>query len=135
MASQTITQDDPIFPVPKHIAENAKCTNEQYLAMYKHSIEDPEGFWGEHGKRLDWFKPYTKVKNTIFSKDQVDIRWFEDGVLNVSYNCIDRHLPDKANDVAIIFEGDNPSDHYSLTYAQLADHVGRMANVMKKLVV
>ncbi|MEO0411702.1 MAG: acetate--CoA ligase [Pseudomonadota bacterium] len=133
MASQHAAKDDPMYRVPQHIADNTKCTNEQYLAMYKRSIEDPEGFWAEHGKRLDWFKPYTQVKNATFTKDDVDIRWFEDGVLNVSYNCIDRHLPEKANDVAIIFEGDNPSDHYSITYAQLSDHVGRMANVMKKL--
>jgi len=133
MASAKPIQQDPVYAVPQHIAENAKCNNAQYLEMYQASVDNPEAFWGEHGKRLDWFKPYTKVKNTVFSKDKVDIRWFEDGELNVAYNCIDRHMPEKANDVAIIFEGDNPSDHYSVTYAQLADHVGRMANVMKKL--
>lgn len=119
--------------VPAATLARTLCTNERYLAMYEASLADPEAFWGEHGKRLDWMTPYTKVKNTYFGKDDVTIKWFEDGVLNVSANCIDRHLPHRANDTAILFEGDNPSDHYSISYGQLANHVGRFANVLKKL--
>jgi acetyl-CoA synthetase len=133
MANDTATTQDPVYPVPAAALERTLCNNERYLEMYQQSVESPEAFWGEHGKRLEWIKPYTQVKNTHFGTDEVSIKWFEDGVLNVSANCIDRHLPERANDTAIIFEGDNPSDHYAVTYGQLANHVGRFANVLKKL--
>jgi len=133
MATATPIMEDPIYAVPSHTLARTKCTNQQYLDMYQASSDDPEAFWGAHGKRLDWIKPYTTVKNTVFGKDDVSIKWFEDGVLNVSANCIDRHLPERANDTAIIFEGDSPAEHYSITYGQLANHVGRFANVLKKL--
>jgi acetyl-CoA synthetase len=93
-------------------------------------LVDPEKFWGKHGKRIDWFKPYTKVKNTSF-KGKVSIKWFEDGVTNVSYNCIDRHLKKRGNQTAIIWEGDNPYDDKKITYNELYDQVCRLANVMK----
>ena len=99
--------------------------------MYQRSVSDPEGFWGEHGKRIDWFKPYAKVKDTSFDLHNVSIKWFEDGVTNVAHNCIDRHLPTRANQTAILWEGDDPSKSKAITYAELAERVGRFANVLK----
>ncbi|MGF1562212.1 MAG: acetate--CoA ligase, partial [Geminicoccaceae bacterium] len=121
-----------VFPVPETIAQTAHVTNDQYLAMYKQSIEDPEGFWAEHAKRLTWFKEPTKIKSVDFY-EPVSIKWFEDGVLNVSYNCIDRHLPKRANQTALIFEGDSPNVSRHITYAELKDHVCQVANVLKDL--
>ena len=100
--------------------------------MYAQSVADPDAFWSEHGKRIDWFKPFTKVKNTSFGPDEVAIKWFEDGVTNVAYNCIDRHLPKRAQQTAIIWEGDDPAQSRNITYAELAEKVGRLANVLKK---
>ena len=111
--------------------KRALIDNETYLKWYKDSVKDPDKFWGKHGKRLDWFKPYTKVKNTSFEGD-VSIKWFEDGVINVAYNCIDRHLKKRGDQVAIIWEGDNPYDDRKITYNELYDHVCRLANVLKK---
>ncbi len=122
--------DQSIFPVPASAKEGTLCTNEQYLAMYKQSVDDPEGFWAEHGKRIDWMKPYTKVKNTDFTGD-IKIKWFEDGTLNASANCIDRHLPEKKDDVALIWEGDNPAESAHITYGALYENVCRFANVLK----
>ena len=102
-----------------------------YQKWYEQSVKNPDAFWGEHGKRLDWFKPYTKVKNTSFT-GKVAIKWFEDGQLNVSYNCIDRHLKKRGDQVAIIWEGDNPYDDKKITYKELYGHVCRLANVLKK---
>ncbi len=110
--------------------ENALIDNETYLEWYENSIKDPEKFWEKHGKRIDWFTPYTKVKNTSFEGD-VSIKWFEDGVTNVSYNCIDRHLEKRGDQTAIIWEGDNPYDDRKITYRELHDRVCRLANVMK----
>ncbi len=102
----------------------------EYEALYKRSIQDPEGFWGDTGNRIDWFKKPTKIKNTSFDGD-VSIKWYEDGFLNASYNCIDRHLPAKANDTALIFEGDDPNNSYHVTYATLKDKVCQLANALK----
>jgi acetyl-CoA synthetase len=110
--------------------KHALIDNEAYLKMYKQSVKDPDKFWAKHGKRIDWFKPYTKVKNTSFTGN-VPIKWFEDGVTNVSYNCIDRHLKKRGDQTAIIWEGDNPYDDKKITYKELYDHVCRLANVMK----
>src|SRR5881227_4486034 len=99
--------------------------------MYRRSIDDPKGFWAEHGKRIDWFKPFSKVKNSSFDPHNVSIKWFEDGVTNVAYNCIDRHLPKRANQVAIIWEGDDPRDDKRVTYQELHDEVCRMANILR----
>ncbi len=122
-----------IYPVPAHIKNAALVDNEKYNTMYKQSIEDPEGFWAEHGKRLDWFTPYSKVKNTSFDKGHINIKWYEDGYLNASYNCIDRHLKTKADKVALIWEGDDPSQSENITYQQLHDEVAKFANGLKKL--
>ena len=111
--------------------KNALIDNETYLKWYAQSVKDPEKFWAKHGKRIDWFKPYTKVKNTSF-KGKVAIKWFEDGVTNVSHNCIDRHLKKRGDQVAIIWEGDNPYDDKKITYRELHGHVCRLANVMKE---
>ncbi len=111
--------------------KNALIDNETYLKWYKESVKNPEKFWGKHGKRIDWFKPYSKVKNTSF-EGKVSINWFEDGLTNVSYNCIDRHLKKRGDQTAIIWEGDNPYDDRKITYNELYEHVCRLANVMKK---
>ncbi|MFK7903379.1 MAG: acetate--CoA ligase [Nitratireductor sp.] len=109
---------------------NALLDNETYLKWYKQSVKDPEKFWGKHGKRIDWFKPYKKVKSTNFS-GKVSIKWYEDGTTNVAYNCIDRHLKKRGNQTAIIWEGDNPYDDKKITYNELYDQVCRLSNVMK----
>ncbi len=111
--------------------KNALIDNETYLKWYKDSVKNPDKFWGKHGKRIDWFKPYAKVKNTSFT-GKVSIKWFEDGLTNVSYNCIDRHLKKRGDQTAIIWEGDNPYDDRKITYDELYEHVCRLANVLKK---
>lgn len=123
---------DKIYPVPAQWAEGAHINAASYKSMYEQSVSDPVKFWGEQGKRLDWIQPYTKVKNTSFKPGAVDIRWFEDGTLNVSANCIDRHLAKRADQVAIIWEGDNPNESEQITYRQLSERVQRFANVLKK---
>jgi acetyl-CoA synthetase len=99
--------------------------------MYAHSVRDPESFWGEHGKRIDWIKPFSWVKRTSFAPGNVSIEWFGDGTTNVSLNCIDRHLAKRADQIAIIWEGDDPKESKSITYRQLHDEVCRFANVLK----
>jgi acetyl-CoA synthetase len=111
--------------------KNALIDNDTYLKWYADSVKNPDKFWGKHGKRIDWFKPFSKVKNTSFD-GKVSIKWFEDGETNVSYNCIDRHLEKRGNQTAIIWEGDNPYDDKKITYNELYEHVCRLANVMKK---
>jgi acetyl-CoA synthetase len=108
----------------------AKLTEDTYRDWYRRSVEDAEGFWGEHGRRVDWIKPYTKVKNTSFAPGNVDIRWFEDGTLNVSANCLDRHLQTRGDQTAILWEGDDPADSRAITYRELHAEVCRMANVL-----
>ncbi|MGQ7844644.1 acetate--CoA ligase [Granulosicoccus sp. 3-233] len=120
-------------PVPAEFAANALADDAKYQAMYAQSVEDPESFWGEQGKRLDWMTPYTKVKNTTYEYPNVSIKWYEDGELNVSVNCIDRHLASRGDQVAIIWEGDDPSDDKKVTYKELHEHVCRLANVYKSL--
>ena len=110
--------------------KRALIDGDTYRKWYKDSIKDPDKFWGKHGKRIDWFKPYTKVKNASF-KGKVSIKWFEDGVTNVAYNCVDRHLKKRGDQVAIIWEGDNPYDDKKITYRELYEHVCRFANVLK----
>lgn len=121
---------DQIFPVPDSVAANAWATADSYRTLYDRSQQDPDGFWREHGQRITWMKPYTKVKNTSFTGD-VSIRWFEDGTLNASYNCIDRHLATRGDQTAIIWEGDDPADSKHITYKELHAEVSRMANVLK----
>ena len=122
---------DKAYDVSAEWAKRAWVNAAKYEEMYKHSLTDPQGFWAEHGKRIDWFKPFSKVKNTSFDVHNVSIKWFEDGVTNVAHNCIDRHLPKRANQTAIIWEGDDPSKSKHITYAELARHVGLFSNVLK----
>ncbi len=116
------------------MAANAHADKAKYEAMYQASITDPEGFWAEHGKRIDWIKPFTKVKNTSFAPGNIDIKWFEDGTLNVSANCIDRHLETRGDQTAIIWEPDSPDDEaVHITYNTLHEKTSLMANVLKEL--
>ncbi len=121
-----------LFPVVDTLAKSAWCDNAKYLAMYKRSVDDPEGFWAEHGKRIDWIKPYSKIKATDF-KAPVSIKWFYDGTLNASANCLDRHLAKRGNQTAILWEGDDPKDSKAITYRQLHEAVCRLANALKSL--
>ena len=122
---------DKAYAVTPEWAGRAWIDDAKYQALYKRSIDDPEGFWGENGRRLDWMRPYTKVKNTTFGPGDVSIKWFEDGTLNVAVNCIDRHLATKADQVAIIWEGDDPAKDETITYRQLHERVCKFANVLK----
>ena len=122
---------EKMYPVPGEWAGKAWLDNAGYLAQYKRSVDDPQGFWGDMGKRLDWIRPYTKVKNTSFNAPDVSIKWYEDGTLNVSANCIDRHLATRGDQVAIIWEGDSPDTDEQITYKQLHERVCKLANVMK----
>ncbi len=116
------------------LLSNAHVDAARYDAMYAASINDPEAFWGEHGKRIDWIKPYTKVKETSFAHDDVHVRWYEDGTLNVAANCVDRHLATRGDQTAIIFEPDEPTDEAQhITYNELAENVGRFSNVLKDM--
>ncbi|WP_192457597.1 acetate--CoA ligase [Musicola keenii] len=118
-------------PIPTNIAENALITAEQYKSMYQASVQDPESFWREQGKIIDWITPYTQVKNTSFDPGHIRIRWFEDGTLNVAANCLDRHLDSLGDQTAIIWEGDNAKESKTLTYRELHQSVCRFANVLK----
>ncbi|MCA0057059.1 MULTISPECIES: acetate--CoA ligase [unclassified Mesorhizobium] len=111
--------------------KNALIDNDTYLKWYADSVKNPDRFWSKHGKRIDWFKPFSKVRNASFD-GKVSIKWFEDGQTNVSYNCIDRHLKKRGDQTAIIWEGDNPYDDRKITYNELYAHVCRFANVLKK---
>src|SRR5690554_3031804 len=122
--------DTHIYKTKPEWKENALLDAQTYDAWYRESVEDSEGFWGKHGKRIDWFKPYTKVKNTSFDGD-VSIKWFEDGELNVAYNCLDRHLEKRGDQVAIIWEGDDPKEDRKVTYRELHSEVCKLSNVLK----
>ncbi|MBI1404893.1 MAG: acetate--CoA ligase [Caulobacter sp.] len=125
--------DDQLFPVPAEWAQRAHMDAAGYDAAWKRVEADPEGFWREVASRLDWIRPPTKIKDVSFNKHDFHIRWFEDGVLNVSANCLDRHLPHRADQTAFIWEGDDPADSKTITYAQAHEEVCRMANVLKDL--
>jgi acetyl-CoA synthetase len=122
---------EPIYDVPPDWRRRAFIDAAKYEAMYERSVKDPNGFWGEHAKRIDWFKPFTKVKNSSFDPHRVSIKWFEDGVTNIAHNCIDRHLAARGDQVAIIWEGDDPKDDRKITYRELHAQVCRFANVLK----
>ena len=121
------------YPILKSAAENTHTTDAQYQEQYAYSVTDPNSFWAEQAQRLDWTKPFTKVKNTSFDLGNVNIRWFEDGELNVSANCIDRHLETRADQTAIIWEGDSPDKSQSISYRELHERVCRLSNAMKNL--
>ena len=122
-----------IYPVPESVKARALIDEAEYEAMYARSVEDNEGFWAEQAKRLDWIKPFTRVKDVSFAKDDLHIRWYDDGTLNVCYNCVDRHLETKGDDVAIIWEGDDPGTDLTITYRELHERVCRFANSLKAL--
>jgi acetyl-CoA synthetase len=122
---------NPVFAPPGDLKKTAHITPELYKSLYAESVENPDAFWAKIGERLHWFKKPSKIKNTSFHKP-VSIKWYEDGVLNASYNCIDRHLPAKANDVALIWESDDPNVDARITYAQLKDEVCKLSNALKE---
>jgi acetyl-CoA synthetase len=122
---------EKIYDVPAEWAKRAHIDAAKYRTMYDASINDPDAFWGEHGKRIHWMTPYKRVKNVSFAPGNVSIKWFEDGTTNATYNCIDRHLPARANQVAIIWEGDDPSESKLITYRELHNEVCRFANVLR----
>ena len=124
---------EKLFKVPTEWSKNSYVNKSTYEAKYKESIENNEKFWADEGKRIHWFKPYTKVKEVTYSTKKVSIKWFYDGTTNVSYNCIDRHLPKRANQTAIIFEGDDPKESKNITYQQLSDEVCKLANGLKEI--
>ena len=122
---------EKVYGVSADWARRAYVDDAKYKTMYAQSVDNPESFWGEHGKRIDWFKPYTKVKNTSYDPHNVSIKWFEDGVTNVAYNCVDRHLEKRGNQTAIIWEGDDPNESKHITYSELHAEVCKFANVLK----
>jgi acetyl-CoA synthetase len=124
---------DDLFPVPAEWAKRAWADKDTYLEMYQRSIDDPEGFWAEQGKRLDWMKPYTNIKDVSYDASDLHIKWFYDGTLNASVNCLDRHLEKRGDQIAIIWEGDDPGDSATLTYRQLYEAVCRFANGLRSL--
>ena len=124
---------EKVFPVPGTMAGEALVDREGYESMYRESVEYPEAFWGAHGKRIDWIRPYSKVKDVSFGPGDVRVRWFYDGTLNVAANCVDRHAEATPDRTAIVWEGDDPAEDRKFTYAELRDEVCRMANVLRSL--
>ncbi len=131
--SRRSTSGELVFKVPKKWSKSAYIDKNQYEKKYKLSIKDNEGFWGKEGKRIDWIKPYKKIKDVKYSKTDVRIKWFYDGTLNASANCIDRHLRDKKNKTAIIWVGDNPEDSKQISYKELHRNVCKAANGLKDI--
>jgi acetyl-CoA synthetase len=122
---------DKIYEIPAEWGQRAFVNDAKYKDMYARSIKDPSAFWSEQAKRIDWIKPFSKGKNASFGPGNVSIKWFEDGTLNVAHNCIDRHLAKRGDQVAIIWEGDDPKDDKNITYRQLHAEVQKFANVLK----
>src|SRR5262245_46102763 len=122
---------DKVYDVPAEWPKRAYIDEAKYKEWYARSVKDPNGFWAEQAKRIDWIKPFSKVKNTSYDPNNVSIKWFEDGTLNVCYNCVDRHLAKRGDQTAILWEGDDPKEDKKLTYKQLHADVCRFANVLK----
>lgn len=122
-----------LYPVSETARARTHITDDIYQQMYRQSVEQPEQFWAEQGKRLDWITPYSKIKDTSFDLGNVRVNWYSDGTLNASYNCLDRHLASRANQVAFYWEGDEPGVQKTVTYQQLYDQVCALANGMKSL--
>ena len=122
---------EKIYDVSADWAKRAFIDDAKYREMYARSVSDPNGFWAEQAKRIDWMKPFHKVENVSFAPGHISIKWFEDGVLNVAWNCIDRHLEKRGDQTAIIWEGDDPSQSRHITYRQLHDEVCKMANILR----
>ncbi len=125
-----MSNDMQSYAPPSELSKQAHVNEQNYQNLYEQSVSDPQKFWGDIAERLDWFKKPTVIKNTSFDGD-VAIKWYEDGVLNACYNCVDRHVPDKADDIALIWEGDDPAQDKKITYSQLKDEVCRLANALK----
>ncbi|MEM7083326.1 MAG: acetate--CoA ligase [Pseudomonadota bacterium] len=125
--------EEKVYPVHPHVLEKATLDDESYAQLYTASIESPEQFWADHGQRLEWIKPYSHIKNTSYARGNVSIKWYEDGVLNVCANCVDRHLPTHYDRTAIIYEGDDPADSRHISYAELHEQVSRLGNALKSL--
>jgi acetyl-CoA synthetase len=123
--------DQDIHPVPADVAANALIDNDRYLEMYQQSVADPDAFWREQGGQIDWIKPFTQVKDVSFGQSDLHINWYADGTLNVAANCLDRHLAERGDQVAIIWEGDDPSDDRKITYRELHAEVCKFSNVLK----
>ncbi|MDR5897490.1 acetate--CoA ligase [Halomonas vilamensis] len=128
-----MSEQQNVYPVRDDIAANTWADEKTYAAMYQRSVDDPEGFWAEQAKRLDWIKAPNKIKNSSFDRNNVDIRWFEDGELNVAVNCIDRHLEKRGDQTAIIWEGDDPNDAKHISYRELYERTNQLANALKEL--
>ena len=124
--------ESKIYPVPAEFAAQANITAAQYDEMYQQSVADPEGFWSEQAENyLSWFKPWNSVCDWSFAEDDLHIKWFEGAELNVSYNCLDRHLSARGDQVAIIWEADDPTEDRKITYAELHEEVCKFSNVLK----
>src|SRR6266853_305972 len=126
-----VKMSEKIYDVPAEWAKRAWVDQAKYREMYARSVSDPNGFWAEQAKRIGWIKPFTKVENASFAPGNISIKWFEDGVLNVAWNCIDRHLDKRGDQTAIIWEGDNPSESKHISYRQLHDEVCKFANILR----
>lgn len=120
-----------IYPVKSNILEKTLTDEATYKSMYQQSIINPEGFWRDQANRIEWIQPFTQVKQTSFDDHRVDIKWFTDGTLNASYNCLDRHLEERGDQAAIIWEGDNPAESRTITYKQLHAEVCKFANALR----
>ena len=125
-----MSDKDSVYESPRGFAQLAHVNSAQYQELYAQSVNDPDQFWANVAQRLDWIEQPTIIKNTSFD-GYVSIKWFEDGILNACYNCVDRHLPEKANDVALIWEGDNPDDSQHITYTVLKSEISKLANALK----
>jgi acetyl-CoA synthetase len=125
--------EEKVYPVDPTAAENAWANEDSYKALYSDSVEDPEAFWAQQAKTLEWLKPFTQVKDTSYTVDDLHIRWFADGELNVAANCLDRHLAERGEQTAIIWEGDNPNDSSAITYRDLHERVCRLGNALRSL--
>ncbi len=128
-----MTEQQKVHPVSEEFAANAWADKEKYLSMYQQSVDDPESFWAEQAKRLDWSRAPTKIKHTVFDAHNVDIRWFEDGELNACYNCLDRHLERRGDQPAIIWEGDDPGDSKTYSFRDLHARTSQLANALKSM--
>ena len=124
---------DLTYPPSEEFVKSAHVDAKGFAEMYAASVSDPEAFWGEHGKRVDWMKPFSKVKNVTYTHPDVSIKWYEDGTLNVAANCVDRHLATRRDQTAILWEGDNPDESKAISYGELHEQVCKLANVYKSL--
>ena len=125
--------EDKIYPVPEELAKRAWVDETAYRELYRRSVEDPEGFWREHGRRVDWIRPYSQISDVSYDAEDLHIRWFADGALNVAANCLDRHLRTRGEQTAIIWEGDEPGDDARITYRELHESVCRLGNALRTL--